>query len=104
MRHTATTSSLNCRWIRRSTVREVEGINYGVCRRLRQAERVVSELECEACPWWERPLSGADARVEVLLNVPPAREASWGGRLSGDGVTVASPWLTCLRTSVAREH
>ena len=78
MGQTVMTSPLNCAWIGRSTVGSVEGITYGVCRRIRDAERVVSEIECEFCPWWEPPLSGADARIGVPLNAPQAREAPWG--------------------------
>jgi hypothetical protein len=78
--HTAvTTSPINCQWIRRSTVGTVEGIAYGVCRRLRGAERLVSEVECEFCPLWEPPLSGADARASVPIDATPLRAAGWNG-------------------------
>jgi hypothetical protein len=56
----------------------VEGFTYGVCRRIRGADRVVSEVECEFCPLWEPSLSGADAGVGVPLDAVPARTARSG--------------------------
>ena len=76
MRHTIATSPLNCIWIRKSTVGTVEGIEYGVCRRLHDAERIVSEMECEFCPWWEPPFSGADATAGISFDAPTARRVA----------------------------
>ena len=73
MRHAVATSPLNCFWIRRSTVDIVEGLTYGVCRRIRGADRVVSEVECEFCPLWEPSLSGADAMAGVPVDAIQAR-------------------------------
>ena len=78
MRQAVTTSPLNCFWIRRSTVDTVEGLTYGICRRIRGADRVVSEVECQFCPLWEPCLSGADATVSVAIDVVPARTARPG--------------------------
>ena len=50
------TSPLNCRWIRRGSRGAIEGIEYAVCGRIHDAERVVSEAECKYCPAWEPPL------------------------------------------------
>ena len=46
------TSPLNCAWIVPGSRRSIDGLEYGVCRRTADAERVVNEAECLYCPAW----------------------------------------------------
>jgi len=67
MRHTAiTTSPFSCQWIQRGSEGSIEGFRYAICQRIRDAERVVSEVECAQCPFWEPPLSGVSARATIV--------------------------------------
>lgn len=53
---TAATSPLNCHWIEPGSLQSIEGFEYAVCERLANTPRVVNEVECAHCPWWEPPL------------------------------------------------
>jgi hypothetical protein len=58
---TAATSPLNCRWIEPGSRRSIEAFEYAVCRRQKDAERVVNEAECRYCPAWEPPVAARPA-------------------------------------------
>jgi hypothetical protein len=60
------TSPLNCRWIRPGSRRSIERFEYAVCRRVPDAERVVSDAECASCPAWEPPGSRRTAHEADL--------------------------------------
>ena len=60
------TSPLNCRWIDQDSRRSVEAFDYAVCRRMRDAPRVVNEAECRYCPSWTPPDTGGTAAAGAL--------------------------------------
>ena len=57
----AATSPFNCVWIDPGSRRSIDGFDYAVCRRMKDAERVVNEAECRYCPAW-RPSEPAPHR------------------------------------------
>jgi len=62
---TVVTSPLNCRWIAPGSRRSFEAFEYAVCRREKDAERVVNEAECRYCPAWEPPANVSLKRGQV---------------------------------------
>ena len=51
----AQSSPFNCAWIPKGSIGTIGGVTYGVCARVRELARTVSEADCLRCPLWQEP-------------------------------------------------